>query len=181
MSGFYRRHFYIAVLKTVDFTIMLYVFPFVPCDLGVMSLCYHETHTHTKCQYSVLHFLNKLHFILSTNVSIMLALSDKASVKAYALYLTIYSVLKVFVNSQTLEKQQQIQKCQLHSAIAKLKQCHWNEVFWTEGERDSSKPTSIVWLFRAPFYTGSHSKAHSSKTTLGRKGWQKENTVISQL
>lgn len=81
-------------------------------------------HTHTKCQYSVLHFLDKLHFILSTDVSVMLALSDKGSVKAYVLYLTIYSVLKTFANSQMLEKQQQIQKCQLHAALAKPKQCH---------------------------------------------------------
>lgn len=65
-----------------------------------------------------------------------------------------------------LEKQQQIPKCQLHAAIAKLKQCHWNKIFWAERETNSPKPTSIVWLLRAPFYPGSHSKAHSSKKTL---------------
>lgn len=49
---FYRRPFYIAVLQIVDFTIMLHVFPFVPCDLGVTSLCYHETHTHKMSVFS---------------------------------------------------------------------------------------------------------------------------------
>lgn len=75
-------------------------------------------HTHKNIQYSVLHLLDKLHFVLSTNLCVTLALSDKASVKAYVLYLTIYPVLKIFVNSQMLEKQQQIQKCQLRAAVA---------------------------------------------------------------
>lgn len=139
---------------------------FVPFSLGVTSLCNHETHTYKTISIQYYLFWMNYFFFFPTNDSAMLAFYDKASVKAYVLYLTIYSVLKMFISSQMLEKQQQIQKCQLHAAIAKLKQSHWNEVFWAEWETNSSKPNSVVWLLRTPSYTNSHSKAHSSKKTL---------------